>query len=553
MMLPLRLLSSLVLALGLATAHAAIGDPRLDPALVPIPRPDLSRLETIVQDQLTKARGELEAARQEPTTAPRDLGERFGEMGRLYHAHHLSDPARACYHNARRLDPGRFDWPYLLAYLLQAGGDLDGAAAAYRGALSLRPADAPARLRLAQVEIDRNRPARAEPLLYALIAIPDMEAAARFGLGRVALLRRDYRQAVEQFEQALALQPDAARIHYPLAMAYRGLKDIPAARRHIALHGGREAQFPDPAVDALGPLMTGARTQLYKAVKAAQNKQYPIAAQAFRRSLALDPDNIAARVRLARVLHILEDDPGTLGQLREALRRAPENPEALFYLGRWYEEHGDDTAAARRFQAALAADPDYADAHYRLGNARMRQGDYAAAADHYARAVDVEPGRRPARLLEAVALIADGRHGDARRRLEAALQRNPQDPMLQHVLARLLAASPDPTARDGRRALGLAERLLARGHDPSDGETMAMAYAELGDFERAVAGQQGLIDYARDTGREDLLPWLTGNLQRYRGQQACRQPWPRDNPLFRPQPGDPTGPETLAAGQRGGR
>jgi tetratricopeptide (TPR) repeat protein len=550
----LRLLPVLPLLLLVGISAAAVPPAGADepsrvtagPVPMPVPLPDLARLEPIVQDQLGKARGELETALADPTLEPRILGERFGEMGRLYHAHHLGDPARACYHNAHALDPQRFDWPYLLAYLLQAAGDLDAAADGYRAALRLRPDYAPAKLRLAQVEIDRNRPERAEPLLRQVMDTPGLEAAARFGLGRAALLRRDYPEAASRFERALALEPEAVRIHYPLAMAYRGLRDIAKARHHIALHGGREPSIPDPVVDALGPLMTGARTQLYRAIKAAQNKQYPVAAQAFRRSLQLDPSNVAARVRLARVLHLLEDDPGTLGQLREALRHEPSNKEALFYMGRWYEEHGDDAEAMRRFRAALAVDPSYADAHYQLGNALMRSGDYEAAAAQYARVVALQPQRLPARLLEALALIAEGRHTAARERLEAALGINPDDPMLQHVLARLLAAAPDPRVRDGRRALAMASRLLERTRDPSDGETMAMAFAEIGDFEQAVSGQRGLVEFARQRGRDDLLPWLQSNLDRYRNHQACRRPWPEDNALFSPRRGDPTNTEKLS-------
>jgi uncharacterized protein HemY len=70
------------------------------------------------------------------------------------------------------------------------------------------------------------------------------EAAALYGLGRVALEERDFAGAVKQLEAALALVPSASRVQYPLAMAYRGLGNTQQAEAHLRLRGERTCRPP---------------------------------------------------------------------------------------------------------------------------------------------------------------------------------------------------------------------------------------------------------------------------------------------------------------------
>jgi hypothetical protein len=45
--------------------------------------------------------------------------------------------------------------------------------------------------------------------------MPGLEAPALFGLGQIALLRRDYQSAIDDFSKALQLDSAATSIHYP--------------------------------------------------------------------------------------------------------------------------------------------------------------------------------------------------------------------------------------------------------------------------------------------------------------------------------------------------
>ena len=71
----------------------------------------------------------------------------------------------------------------------------------------------------------------AEPPLTKALALQPREAAVLYRLGRVNLEAKDYAAAAKHLEAALDLRPGSSSIHYPLALAYRGLGDSTARRR----------------------------------------------------------------------------------------------------------------------------------------------------------------------------------------------------------------------------------------------------------------------------------------------------------------------------------
>jgi tetratricopeptide (TPR) repeat protein len=73
-------------------------------------------------------------------------------------------------------------------------------------------------------------------------------------------------------------------------------------------------------------------------------------------------------------------------------------------------------------------------------------------------------------------------------------------------LAWLLATSPDPSVRNGAKAIELARRVeqLTGGKNPPVLGTLAAAYAEAGRFPEAVAGAQETHDVALAQGDRAL-------------------------------------------------
>jgi tetratricopeptide (TPR) repeat protein len=544
----LRFQLTLLAALVLGTAEvlgAQGGDMLSEPltwessrgslSLTPVPVPDLTGTEAALQETLGQVRQELVVLVQKPGVGDAELAEAFGQMGRYYHAHHLYAAAVACYLNADALAPETFRWHYLLGYVYYQASSPYKAIQAYKRALAIQPQHAPAQLRLATVYLDVNKPELAEPLLQKPLTVAGLRGAALFQMGRVALARRDYEAAVRYLKEALVEEPQATQIHYPLAMAYRGLGDIASARSHLQRRGEGEPNIDDPLVDELGKLLRGARTQYFRAIEAARDGHYQEAVESFRQGLALDPENVNARVSFARSLYLSGDRDAAQAQLAEALRRDPEHALGNFLMGVLLQERGSTEAALSHFRMTLAADPEHGGASFYLGNASMRAGRYAEAAEYYRRTVRAEPKHLPARLSEAMALLRAGApHSQVKERLEEAMAEHPDQQIIRYALARLLATSPDDSVRDGERALALAKQLFNGFNSLENAETLAMAYAEMGRYKDAAALQRNAVEATRAAGRFFQVPRLEDNLAKYEAGQPVRVPFAENDPIFQP-------------------
>ncbi len=511
--------------------------------LTPVPRPDLSRTEEVVRKNLIGARRNLIKAVKTPTITNLELALAYGDAGGFYLAHQLYVAAEACYANARLLSPRDYRWPYFLGYRYQKDSKLEKAGEYYQQSLELHPDHAPARLRLGQVYLDLNRMEQGRPLLLEVVNEPGLRAAALFGLGRAALARREFARAVEFFHQTLKESPDSSSVHYPLAMAYRGTGNIQQARAHIAKRGEGEPRVVDPLVDDLAKLLSGARSLFYRAIEALRDGHFDVAVEAFTVALELEPDNVNARVTLARANYLNGDRNGAMEQLREALERGPEHELGLFLMGVMLEEEGAPEEAADYYRRVLVANPDHGGAHHYLANALLREGKYALAVQHYGAAVKAEPKDLPARLLETLALERNNTsHHRVRELLEAIHKEHPDQHLANMFLARLLATSPEEGVRDGVRALEMARVLFDQFNSLDHAETLAMALAEVGQYGEAMALQENAVAAVMAAGRFMDAPRLEANLALYRDSKPCRRPWTGFEPVFFPPPVVAKGP-----------
>ena len=127
-----------------------------------------------------------------------------------------------------------------------------------------------------------------------------------------------------------------------------------------------------------------------------------------------------------------------------------------------------------------------------------------------------------------LALATLGRYREAHDRLAVGVRRHPWEPAFAIALARLLAAAPDETLRDGARALALAQELARNRRTTAVAETMAMAHAELGQFAGAVEWQRLAMSVAAEAGQSAAVRRMSANLARYLAGEPCRIPWQDD-------------------------
>jgi len=327
-LLPLTLL---VLLVPIAQNDRVLPSPK--PNLVAIHWPDLSTVEGEVRGHLLQAQTALTRAVRRVDASDVTLSEAYGSTGQTFHAYSFNAPARECYVNAARLAPKDFRWPYLTAKLDQQDGRVEDAIKNYQLAQSLNPSYVAASINLGNIFLEANRLSEARQHFAAALKIDEQSPAADYGLGQVALSERNYAEAVRYFEKTLAIVSAANRVHYSLAMAYRGLGDVEKAKEHLRLQGTVGVRAADPLLDQLQEIVQGERLHLIRGRSALEAKRYAEAADEFRKAVAARPESVAGRVNLGAALNLLGDQRGAIEQFEEALRIAPDNANAHYNLG----------------------------------------------------------------------------------------------------------------------------------------------------------------------------------------------------------------------------
>lgn len=543
-------LAGCVLAAGILAGCGWPGAAVDDAAILPVTLPDLAGMHEAVQAQLRDAHRALESG---AASSPGALGDAHGRLGLLLMAGEYFDAAEVCLLNARRLAPERFRWTYYLAHLYKRRGDLEQAAEVFEQAHRQRPDDFAALFWQIDVNVDLGRWDVAQPLLEQARALRPGAEVVRFQLGRAAAAAGDHAAAVEHLEAVLRQNPAATIVHYPLGMAWRGLGDLEKARHHLDQSGGRVGRgfvagaglhLTDPLMDALRTALRSPQRHRTLALQADAAGDREEAVRQFRYAVELEPGDADLQLSLGMALDRAGRAGEALVELEAVLGLDPRSAQAHYVTGTIFERAGRDAEATERYAAAAEHAPESVEAHLRLADALARTGRANEALPHYERVLAIAPASVAGRFGEALALVRLGRHREARDRFAAARERHPGQPVFTNALARLLAASPDPGVRDGRRAVALAETLVATTKTTGAAETMAMALAEVGQFAGAVEWQRLAIDVARDAGRRDLAQLMSANLASYMRGAPCRTPWRGDEPEYRP--GLPVEPGLLA-------
>ena len=520
-------------ALSIACGRETERTAKATPAEVPLP--DISRAAPEVQARVRDQHAAMSRVLAQ-SSAPAERAAAYGDMGKLFVATELYDAAERSFSNARLLAPADMRWPYYLAHVARLDNDPGKAAGLFEQTLALQPDHVPSLVWLAEMRLAQNRMADARPLLLKAQSLAPGEPAVLFGLGRVALDAREYAAAVKDLEGALALAPAATRVHYPLAMAYRGLGDLKQAEAHLELRGETALPPADPLMGEVQRLLTNAAALETRGVQAMDARDWPGAVKVLREAVTLSPDNAGTRLNLGTSLYASGDPDGALEQYRAAVRLSPTLARAHFGIGVVLESRRQDREAIEAFSAAVRSDPAYDEARFTLAEALRRNGRVAESLQHYDAVIQHNPSVSQASFGYAMGLVRLGRYREARERLERDAQVFADQPGIAHALARLLAAAPDNQVRDGARALALVTPLAQGQRSPAVVETMAMALAETGRFDEAVRLQAELLELARRGGRADLVPHLAANLRLYRARRPCRTPWSDDDPIHHPRP-----------------
>jgi len=354
-------------------------------------------------------------------------------------------------------------------------------------------------------------------------------------------------QAAGYFQKALAADPGAAYLHYPLAMAYRGMGQPDKAQAELNLHGPAAPSMADPYLAEIRDLKSGKADLWTRGSQQMSAGDFGAAIATYRSLVELDSKDALAHTYFGTALARAGNTGDALRELSEAAELTPANANVQYCLGVVLVRVGRDAEAIEHLRRALDGDPHLKEAHFQLANALMRNRQFADAAAEYGYARNENRTNGFAAVMQALAFVKLGDYANARSTLESAHTLMPADADITNALSRILAAAPDETLRDGKRAVEIMQETIAKtgAADLEQAATIAMALAEIGQFDKARQIQRKVVEEMVGEAAPGQMSLLRADLDAYEHHRACRVPWREDDPIFVPTPG--TAPELSAS------
>ena len=145
---------------------------------------------------------------------------------------------------------------------------------------------------------------------------------------------------------------------------------------------------------------------------------------------------------------------------------------------------------------------------------------------HFQMARKLSPGTLLPELSMADLWITRGAYQEAKTLLAQTFIREPRNTVVGTRLAWLLATCPDDSLRDAQRAAEIASQLLradAKDH-PETLDALAAAFAQLGQYDKAVKAANQARTFAQTKGRFRLANDISLRIRKYEANEPHIQP-----------------------------
>ncbi len=402
--------------------------------------------------------------------------EAYCELGAAYRLQDKTNDAADAYRHALSLmaSPETHGVAHVcLARIYHSQGKFAEAEKHAQNAVSLLPKSAEPFLRLGDVYVQRGKLTAAQRAYQKAIALDVSLAEGYHGAGRVAFMENRLEAAVRFYQKAIELAPYHVESHYNLAITYRKLKQMAAARTQLAS---------------------------FRRMKTYQEQTHR-----YRRMLQERPTALEPRMQLAEAHLEVGNNEEAIRTYQIAAALHPESLPLYHNLGGLYMQNGQFSEAISAFQRVLQLDKSDAEAYLHLGWLHARQRKFADAVAYLKTAIQKDVTLTPAYYGLAESYVQQGKRANAVEIYQALTRLHPTD-----AQAWLRLGVLHLKLEKFKEAVNAFERAIAADENAVDAyNNLAWLYASRGEeLPRAARLAERAVTLEENAARLDTLAYV---------------------------------------------
>ncbi|MDP6587160.1 MAG: tetratricopeptide repeat protein, partial [Anaerolineales bacterium] len=182
---------------------------------------------------------------------------------------------------------------------------------------------------------------------------------------------------IEQYKQAIRINPDDAEAHFLLGVTYTNLK----------MYKKSIESFKQ--VIRIDPDCAGAHNNIGLAYGELGKSKEEI--ESYKQAIRIDHDLAVAHSSLGKAYIVLGKYEESIESSKQAIRINPDDASAHSNIGLAYGELGKNEESIELYKQAIRLDPDLAVSHFLLGNAYGRLDKWKEAIESYKQAISIDP------------------------------------------------------------------------------------------------------------------------------------------------------------------
>jgi tetratricopeptide (TPR) repeat protein len=255
------------------------------------------------------------------------------------------------------------------------------------------------------------------------------------------------------------------------------------------------------------------------------NKEYDKAITLYKDSLRIDPTFGAAENNLARDYAMQEKFTDATNHYARATVLSPTNAIIHYNFAESLIRLNDFAGAETEYRESLKRDPAFAQARFGLGMMFVKQQQYDKAIPEMIEVSKADPTNAAPHRILGDCYNDTGNTADAIKEYQLCLKLEPTNVIVLNNLAWIYAAHYAATFRNGPEGVKAGEKAcdLTEWKEPMFIGTLAAAYAEAGDFDKAVSAAQKAHDLAEAAGFKDLAATNENLLKLYQTRQPFHE------------------------------